>query len=69
MPVDGSDLVVHAPPRQRGRTTMVSGIDGRSQPGIRRLARPILLLILALLAASICILGTIHVLMPSLVGA
>ena len=49
---------------------MISSIDdSRSQPGLRRLARPILLLILALLAASICILGTIHVFMPSLVGA
>ncbi len=48
---------------------MVFGIDSRPHVGLRRLARPILLLILALLAASICILGTIHLFMPALMGA
>jgi hypothetical protein len=48
---------------------MALSIDSRAHPGLRRLARPILLLILALLAASICILGTVHLFMPSLVGA
>ena len=48
---------------------MVFSIDRRADIGLRRLARPILLLILALLAASICILGTIHVFMPALIGA
>jgi len=48
---------------------MVFGVDNRPDVGLRRLARPILLLILALLAASICILGTIHIFMPALVGA
>jgi hypothetical protein len=37
--------------------------------GIRRAIRPILLTIITLLAASICVLGTVNLFAPVLVGA
>jgi hypothetical protein len=45
---------------------MVFGIDDRPDINLRRLLRPLLLVIVALVAAGICILGTVHVFAPAL---
>ncbi|MCW5749174.1 MAG: hypothetical protein KIT36_23490 [Alphaproteobacteria bacterium] len=46
---------------------MVFHIDDRPDVISRRFIRPALVLVLTLLAASICILGTVHVFAPVLV--
>jgi hypothetical protein len=48
---------------------MIFDVDARPAASVRRVVRPLLVLIVTLLAVSICILGTAHVFMPVSVGA
>lgn len=48
---------------------MIFDIDARPAASVRRVVRPLLVLVVMLLAVSICILSTAHVFVPVLVGA
>ena len=48
---------------------MIYYVSARPDISLRRIVRPVLLVVITLLAASICVLGTVNLFAPVLVGA